>query len=126
MLKSDLEKLNKSELITLLIEREENRCEEKEEMRVGDIIILKKPIKQMGMSKYHEIFQINAQHGDMAFVTKLKCIRKYPYHNIHEDGHDKHVKHNVKFDSNNHSCWEYKKALYKEYEKFDENKIYEI
>ena len=91
MLKPDLEKLNKSELITLLIEHEENRCEEKEEMRVGDIIILKKPIKQMGMSKYHEIFQINAQHGDMAFVTKLKCVRKYPCHNIHEDGNDKYV-----------------------------------
>ena len=45
MLKSDLEKLNKSELITLLIEREENRREEKEEMKVGDIIILKNPIK---------------------------------------------------------------------------------
>ena len=46
MLKSDLEKLKKSELITLLIEREENRCEEKEEMKVGNIIILKKPIKK--------------------------------------------------------------------------------
>ena len=46
MLKSDLEKLNKSELITLLIEREENRREEKEEMKVGDVIILKNPIKK--------------------------------------------------------------------------------
>ena len=42
MNKSDLEKLNKSELITLIIKREENRREEKEEMKVGDIIILKK------------------------------------------------------------------------------------
>ena len=62
MLKSDLEKLNKSELITLLIEslekineselitllieRLENIHEEKEEMKVGDIIILNNPIKK--------------------------------------------------------------------------------
>ena len=107
-----LERLSVPELVTLLMEHEESRREEEKmkregkEMKVGDIIILKNPIKQMGMSKYHEIFQINAQHGDMAFVTKLKCIRKYPYHNIHEeDGYDKHVKYNVKFDSNDHSCW---------------------
>ena len=122
-----LEKLDKSELITLLIEREENRREEKEEMKVGDIMILKHPIKQMGMSKYHEIFQINAQHGDMAFITKLKCIRKYPYHNTYEeDGYDKHVKYDVKFDSNDHSCWEYKNALYENYEKFDKDKMYKL
>ena len=87
MLKSDLEKLNKSELITLLIEREENRCEEKEEMKVGDTIITKKNPKNMGRCRYHEIFQINAQHGDMAFVTKLK-YRARPLGR--DDGYDKH------------------------------------
>ena len=57
MLKSDLEKLNKSELITLLIKREENRREEKEEMKVGDIIILKKPIKKLVLTNIMKPFK---------------------------------------------------------------------
>ena len=85
MLKSDLEKLNKSELITLLIEREENRREEKEEMKVGDVIILKSPIKKIGSNKYHEAFQINAQHGDMAFVTWVRCVPIYQHDETYDD-----------------------------------------
>ena len=85
MLKSDLEKLNKSELITLLIEREENRREEKEEMKVGDIIILKNPITKIGLNKYHEAFQINAQHGDMAFVTWVRCVPIYQHDETYDD-----------------------------------------
>ena len=144
MLKSDLEKLNKSELITLLIECEENRREEKKEMKVGDIIILKNPIKQMGMSKYHEALQINAQYGDMAFVTLVRCVPTYQHDESHDDWENydephvfrrharyvsdrgRHVKYNVIFDTNERSCWEYKDALYENYEKFDKDKMYKL
>ena len=48
---------------------EENRCGKREEMRVGDIMISKSPIKRVGVEKYHEVFEIDGQHGDMFFVT---------------------------------------------------------
>ena len=135
MLKSDLEKLNKSELITLLIEREENRREQKEEMKVGDIIILKNPIKKIGSNKYHEAFQINAQYGDMAFVTCVRCVPNYQNDESYDDWENydephgfrrhiryisdrgRHVKYDIIFDTNERSCWEYKDALYENYEK---------
>ena len=126
MLESDLEKLNKSELIALLIEHEENRCEEKEEMRVGDIIISKNPIKRMGCNKYHEVYQINEQDDDMVFVTQLRCKNKYLDHNVLNNGYSKYVKYKNNFGNSTDSCWEDKDTLYKEYEKFDKNKTYEL
>ena len=127
-----LEKLDKSELITLLIEREENRREEKEEMKVGDIIILKNPIKKIGSNKYREAFQINAQHGDMAFVTEVRCVPNYQYDETYDDWKNydmdrgKRVKYDIIFDTDDHSCWEYKNALYEDYEKFDKDKMYKL
>ena len=127
-----LEKLDKSELITLLIEREENRREEKEEMKVGDIIILKNPIKNIGSNKYREAFQINAQHGDMAFVTEVRCVPIYQYDETYDDWKNydmdrgKRVKYDIIFDTNDYSCWEYKNALYEDYEKFDKDKMYKL
>ena len=38
----------------------------------------------------------------------------------------KHVKYNIIFDTNERSCWEYKDALYENYEKFDKDKIYKL
>ena len=115
-------------------------------MKVGDIIILKNPIKKIGSNKYHEAFQINAQHGDMAFVTWVRCVPIYQHDETYDDWenydepHDgwrekhevrhgfrrhvkynkmdrgKHVKYDIIFDTNERSCWEYKDALYENYE----------
>ena len=107
-------------------EREENRCEKREEMRVGDIMISKSPIKRVGVEKYHEVFEIDGQHGDMFFVTKLKCIKKHPRHGTPKDGHKGHVKYDVKFNKNGYSCREHKDVLYENYEKFDKDKTYKL
>ena len=73
------------------------------------------------MSKRHEIFQINAQHGDMAFMTGLR------HEPCDDDGKQvsrkRQVKYEVKFDVNERSRWEHKDTLY---ENYDKDKTYKL
>ena len=89
-------------------------------------MISKSPIKRVGVEKYHEVFKIDGQHGDMFFVTKLRCIKKHPRHGTPKDGHKGHVKYDVKFNKNGYSCREHKDVLYEKYEKFDKDKTYKL
>ena len=78
----------------------------------------------------------------MAFVTWVRCVPIYQYDETHDDWKNydmdcrkhanyymdrgKHVKYDIIFDTNEHSCWEYKNALYEDYEKFDKDKMYKL
>ena len=127
----------------MLIEREEKRrkegieivselaklaseCGEKEEMRVGDIVIAKEPVQCVGCFKYHDVYQINEQDGDMVCVTYLNCTKKYLDHKVPKNDYRKYVKYTINFDSNTYSFWKDKDTLYKEYETFNKNKTHEL
>ena len=91
----------------------------------------------------------------MAFVTWVRCVPIYQHDETYNDWenydepHDgwrekynvhhnfrkhvnydmdrgKHVKYDIIFDTNKRSCWEYKYALYENYEKLDKDKIYKL
>ena len=133
-----LERLSVPELVTLLMEYEESRRKEEEmkregkEMKVGDIIIVKKIIREIGGVMMHKTFQINAKRGNKFCVTPVVCRPEFVSNDllsrarIKKEDKKEHVRYNISFDNNKNSCWEHKDVLYESYEKFDKDKIYEI
>ena len=147
MIKSDLEKLSKSELITLLLEQEKKKnkpelviddtkpvidemseiargelisgCDgEKGEMRVGDIIVRRGPIR---MYKLYSIFRIKKQESDRVLLDRLEpegywIVKRW----------SSFVKYTEVNNEVIYLTWENKDTLYSDYEIFDKNKLYEV
>ena len=113
-------------------EEDEEREEEDEEMVAGDLIISKSPIR-IDVEKYHEVFEIDSEHGDMFFVIKRICTKKHLLYGTTKDGLKEYVKYDVKPRGN--LRWECKDTSCKifdietsceNYEIFYDEKAYEI
>ena len=138
----ELESLSVPELVTILMEHEESRRKEEEmkregnEMKVGDIIIVKRIIREIGDVRIHKTFQITAKRGDRFCVIPVVCRLEFPSKDelsragIKRKGIEEYVKYTIKFDNNNNSywklSWEDEDLLYENYEIFNKDKIYEI